>query len=475
MTANNAVRLVGRVYQHVGWYSLPAIVFVTMLFVAMFRAAPQVVFTLALSGAAFYGYHLSSSVVLSRETRGLPVSSRERWVATWLTFVVVVPSFLAAAAGMEALITMVLGVTPPYPHAGLLVVVYTALYGGTIVAIVPIAERPAVEFQPSFAMHGPPRPSVRGLAPVILLPGAALVAPFWFGQMLPAHIGLAGIATMLAGSIALAASIWSLLWTPAEPWSKVTRTPQLTSWSIHTAPDVPRVRRWDRFTGPARVLTPRLMGSFTVTLAGFLCVAVGQYLLRGHGDLRTASSSAGLLLLDPLAGANLELVNPIGIAVFISIMSSSWAGFDWMFHRLPLSRLGRMLLFLSCPIITVFGVWMASITFHLFVRAWPVDPAHHRFIALAAATALGQAMVLRVPPHVLADSGKGAGVFRSLLFGIGLSATGLLVAAALWLMPDATPLGQYAGASLLLAAALLVHAFSTRHPRRHAVPLQETR
>lgn len=415
------------------------------------------------------GAHLATFLSV-RVIHVLPTTPRERWLTALSVGGVVMPT--------TWLVGSVLGLLLPWAQPAAtaieplaLVTMFAALYCVGATLLVPAFEgagrvEPAAEVQLR-ETGARPRIETSGFGRMLVLMGIAallVVAPLRWGHLIP--LSLSGFTLVSTAIVVVVAGValWAVLWTPARPVFLPTRG---LSADVLGPPDsylLAQKRRLDYLTGPARVLVPSFLG---LTLASVLVMAAASlaayFLEASSGEIRTAMSETGMLILEPTgvsASSRSFHKNFAALVMFLSL-ASPLAGLHRLLVLMPLSRLARIALPIGGQALNVSGLWLGVIIHHVVATgAWPTT-VRGEFWLLA----IGTAAFL----HALADRfdwtkrlEDKSGFRRGAVFGGAIGVSGILFEVWPRVVPAESQLEIVVGlAALSIAGAVAVRTWTT--------------
>jgi hypothetical protein len=438
------------------WMLLGLAVVSTMMLRVMIWLRPHAVAGLALVVTGMLGLHLITSGLSRREVWIRPLSNREFWLCNWSTAAVAMPVFWLCCGALANLLSVAFGRATHWEPI-VLSTMYVAVFGAIAVPLIPKLElsmRRSPEASLNLRGHTP-RITMDGLGLGLAanLAGALLIVmlPFTLGPRLPHHFEAFSMPWMVGLVVAVAAAGITCAWTPSGP-AIADHAQRLRALAPPSAPDLGRVRRFDRLTGPIRVLLPLSAKAFAAALAMLVVGGVGDWLFAGSGTLREWLAGSGLLLLDPATdlGSSSMGRSGLGGALTVLCVISPWLGFRRLLHALPLSAGDRLLLCLAGPVVAVSAAWLALIAFHAAVTGgFPVTIKPALWFFVVSFGAAGQALVDRwnVVPQPQSPGSNRIGV----AIGLGVATMAILTRAANALTPE-----QHQSAALISAGLLLL-------------------
>ena len=413
--------------------------------------------------ALFLGGHLVGTFLPLRPIHVLPITTRDRWRAAVVVMAVALPLtwFTGSLAGM--LLPWGRGSTTVEPLV--IVTLFTALYSTAALLWLP-AFQSAGHWEPTaeIDLKGTstrPKLEPRGLGRMLLLLGVAialLLAPLRWSHLVPLQFAdfspLSSTLFVVIGLLALGA----ILWTPPDTTLQPTRG---LSADVLGPPDrytLFHKRRLDRLTGPARVLVPSIVGVTLATLGVLLVWALLAYFVfTESSELATALREVDLLVFEPpVDGRTAGGRSKFGLAIVILALGAPLGSLYRLLTVLPMSRQFRIALPILGQAGNFVGVWIALITFHVFVTgSWPASVAAEVWVLAVGVTALLHALADRFNWTRFGDT---SGAQRGILLGLAGGGTNLAI--NIW--SAAVPAHVHTPLALTIGLVSLVGAVALR-------------
>lgn len=395
----------------------------------------------------------SLSSLMVRETRFLPLTSRNVWVAAWLLSSVAAPVVVVVVQLAGFSIGLAFGYPQPNVASSVaFVAACTFAYGGVMLPIGPLmgyTSHAATERRPQWLWG-----SVATLTFLAYLGG--LIGPWAAWSYLPTSFETLGVPAAVVLGLGLVAAVGAFFWTP-QRYGGMGRPTGTAPVSVAQASGRVRSERVaDRFTGLSRLLVPTLVWAFGLTVTG--AAGMAWYFVTFEPSLSLYESFAGSgLLIFSAAGFSPKVIMGTALfAPFFAIGSGpAWDGYTRHLRVLPLSASDTTRLFITSTMLLWAVVWVVLLGIHGLVLGLRPDTLRPElFVYLLGLSALMEAV---------SRSGKKPGRPFSLavipvfvLIGVAEGFTGKLGVEAMFWSHAAI------GASSLLIAAALTYRSITR-------------